>query len=438
VLELLISNFFSTWLNTSEIQTLKSANWSTWLDAIQVQVLLQPEFALDPRAESAVQQHLAQLTQQDLSATEQGVWIQEGNQVLAENQGSVPLPAASLTKIATTLAALLTWEPDHQFETLVSTTGPVEAGTLQGDLIVQGSGDPLFVWEEAIALGNALNQAGINRIAGNLVITGDFAMNYETDPVTAGNLLRQGINSTLWSGEVENQYRMLPSNTPRPQVTVAGSVQTAPLEQVNSRNPQPLIRHSSLPLSQILKAMNIYSNNVMSEMLANSLGGAERVAQLCADTANVPIEEIQLINGSGLGVENRISPRAVVAMLTAIQRNLQPKSLNVADLFPVIGRDRGTLAGRRIPISSAVKTGTLADVSSLAGAISTRDRGLVWFAIINRGWNLDELRNQQDVLLQNLTTQWGAQSTIPPTLTPGELSRLESNQLGAASRNEIL
>jgi serine-type D-Ala-D-Ala carboxypeptidase/endopeptidase (penicillin-binding protein 4) len=125
-------------------------------------------------------------------------------------------------------------------------------------------------------------------------------------------------------------------------------------------------------------------------------------------------------------------------MLTAIQRNLQPKSLNVADLFPVIGRDRGTLAGRRIPISSAVKTGTLADVSSLAGAISTRDRGLVWFAIINRGWNLDELRNQQDVLLQNLTTQWGAQSTIPPTLTPGELSRLESNQLGAASRNEIL
>jgi serine-type D-Ala-D-Ala carboxypeptidase/endopeptidase (penicillin-binding protein 4) len=294
VLELLISNFFSTWLNTSEIQTLKSANWSTWLDAIQVQVLLQPEFALDPRAESAVQQHLAQLTQQDLSATEQGVWIQEGNQVLAENQGSVPLPAASLTKIATTLAALLTWEPDHQFETLVSTTGPVEAGTLQGDLIVQGSGDPLFVWEEAIALGNALNQAGINRIAGNLVITGDFAMNYETDPVTAGNLLRQGINSTLWSGEVENQYRMLPSNTPRPQVTVAGSVQTAPLEQVNSRNPQPLIRHSSLPLSQILKAMNIYSNNVMSEMLANSLGGAERVAQLCADTANVPIEEIQL------------------------------------------------------------------------------------------------------------------------------------------------
>jgi D-alanyl-D-alanine carboxypeptidase/D-alanyl-D-alanine-endopeptidase (penicillin-binding protein 4) len=438
VLDLLIPNFFSMWLNTSEIQTLKSANWSTWLDAIQVQVLLQPEFAPDAIAETAIQQHLAQLAQQGLAEAEQGVWIQTGNQVLGGNQGDVPLPAASLTKVATTLAALLTWEPNHQFETLVSTTGPVEAGTLQGDLIVQGSGDPLFVWEEAIALGNALNQAGINRITGNLVITGDFAMNYETDPVTAGNLLRQGISSTFWSGEIENQYRMLPANTPRPQVVIEGSVQAASLEQVNSFSSQPIIRHRSLPLSQILKAMNIYSNNVMSEMLADSLGGAETVAQLCADAANVSVEEIQIINGSGLGVENQISARAVVAMLTAIQRNLQPKSLNVADLFPVIGRDRGTLTGRRIPVSAAVKTGTLAQVSSLAGVIQTRDRGLVWFAIINRGWNLAELRNQQDILLQNLTNQWGAELTTLPTLTPSEISRLESNQLGAASRNEIL
>ena len=41
-----------------------------------------------------------------------------------------------------------------------------------------------------------------------------------------------------------------------------------------------------------------------------------------------------------------------------------------------------------MPTATVMKTGTLNDVSALAGVMPTRDRGLVWFAIINRGTNV--------------------------------------------------
>jgi len=70
--------------------------------------------------------------------------------------------------------------------------------------------------------------------------------------------------------------------------------------------------------------MNIYSNNEMAEMLAQS--GERSPVQQQAPLPLVPQSEIQLVNGSGLGVENRISPRAVCAMFIAIQREYCPTS----------------------------------------------------------------------------------------------------------------
>ncbi|MDX2211658.1 MAG: D-alanyl-D-alanine carboxypeptidase [Oculatellaceae cyanobacterium bins.114] len=374
-----------------------------------------------------------------MPAAEQGIWIQVGHQILAENQGNVPLSAASLTKIATTLVALETWGVDHQFDTLVGANGIVEAGVIQGDLVIQGGGDPLFVWEEAIALGNTLNQMGINRVTGNLIIAGDFAMNFQTDSAIAGELLRQGLNADLWSSEANAQYQALPSGTARPRIVIDGSVQVLPLAEAKSQATVPLVRHRSLPLAEILKAQNVYSNNVMSDFLAVQLGGSETVARKAAERVKVAAEEIQLVNGSGLGMENRISPKAVCAMLVAIQQDLESHQMTVADLFPVVGRERGTLGGRRIPQGAAVKTGTLDAVSALAGAFPTRDRGLVWFAIINVGTaDLKTLHDEQDLLLQTLYQKWGMPSVIPAEITPSDRSSQPGHQLGAANRNEIL
>jgi D-alanyl-D-alanine carboxypeptidase/D-alanyl-D-alanine-endopeptidase (penicillin-binding protein 4) len=391
--------------------------------------------------EAVVQQHLMAVMEAGMAEPTQGVWIQSEDEILADHQGNLPLSAASLTKVATTLAALATWGANHQFETLVSATGPIAAGVLNGDLIIQGTGDPFFVWEEAIALGNALENVGVKRVTGNLVITNNFVMNFQTEPNLAGNLLQQGMNTDLWNAEVIAQYRALPPGTLEPQLLIDGTVQVISTAEVIPSNAKLLIRHKSMPLVDILKAMNTFSNNVMAEILANGVGGPQIVANKAAELTGIPVEEIQLINGSGLGSENRISPKAVSAMLIAIQYYLQSQqlNLNIADLFPVSGRDQGTLQNRNLPWGATVKTGTLHDVSSLAGVIPTRDRGLIWFTIINVGTaDLDVLHNEQDLLLQKLLEKWGTTSTLPMEITPSDRANNEANQLGSISRNEIL
>lgn len=423
---LLASGFMALLLKVvgGQPTTVETAQVLAW----QTMPIFTLETQPDPVAEATMRQSLQEWSTKGYPTAGQGVWMQSGIAKLAEHQGTVPLPAASLTKIATTLAALNQWKPNHQFETLVSATGPLKDGVLQGDLIITGSGDPFFVWEEAIALGNSLNQLGIRRVTGNLVISGNFFMNYQEDSTRSGQMLQQALNFSSWTPAITAQYSGMPPKTPKPQVAIAGGVNvtTLPIPKTYL-----LLRHKSLPLTQILKEMNIYSNNAMAEMLANTIGGAQKTAQIAAKTAGVPISEIQLINGSGLGVDNRISPRAACAMLIAVQNVLQPHKLSVDDIFPVAGRDkRGTMQARNIPAGTAIKTGTLRDVSALAGSLPTRDRGLVWFAIINRGSDLDGFRRQQDQLLGRLTQKWGNLPTINATATQPE--RL----LGDPKRNE--
>lgn len=432
MLDIFSSGVMSMWLEMAGVDQieLNATTRQVWQGGISELILLnQP----DPIAESLLDQYLARLRARGLSSQVQGVWVQSGPIALASNVGTKPLPAASITKVATSLAALQTWDSDHQFETVIGVTGPIENGVVQGDLVVVGGGDPFFVWEEGFALGNTLNQMGISQVTGNLIIAENFSMNYESNPYKAGGFLKQALDARLWPAEAASQYTdRMPAGTPKPQVAIAGSVQPLSVEV----EVQPVVRHKSLPLAEIIKQMNIYSNNLMSEMLAQSLGGASVVRQKAAAAARVPLEEIQLINGSGLGHENQISPRAAVSMFMALQKQLEEVNLNIADLFPVSGRDLGTLEFRTIPQHAPVKTGSLFDVSALAGAIPTRDRGVVWFAIINRGTGLDNLRSHQDWLLQQLVSQWGSPTPLQRAITPHIDGKKPS--LGDVSRNEIL
>ena len=396
------------WLNMARLNPMKRSpidlqplQASAWQNSA---VFSLPTSGRNLAVENSVQSYLQTLAYKGISSTKQGVWIQSDWSTWGNNQGKIPVPAASLTKIATTLAALAEWGADYQFETQVYTHGKLKNGVLAGDLIVEASGDPFFVWEEAIALGNALNQLGIRQVQGNLIVSERFYLNYESDALTAGKLLKQALNRELWTAEVSQQYAELPANTPRPQITIAGQVTVANSLPAKALK---LISRKSLPLAQILRQMNIYSNNKMAQILADLLGGADEVARYAAEIATVPQSEIQLINGSGLGEENRLSPRAVALMLIASDRLLQDHNYSISDLFPVSGKDLvGTIEDRAIPVGTIVKTGTLDRVSSLAGVIPTGDRGQVWFAIINNGSQVEYFREQQDSLLQDITQDW--------------------------------
>ncbi|MBW4631481.1 MAG: D-alanyl-D-alanine carboxypeptidase [Iphinoe sp. HA4291-MV1] len=437
MLELFGSGLISIWLEMAgvNVKPIDALDILTWQGSPGLVLAADP----NPAGATTVLEYLKGLQTLKLVAANQtqsqGIWIQSGPMLMANHEGTTPLPAASLTKVATSLVALRNLGPDHQFQTLVSATGPLHNGVLQGDLVITGGGDPMFVWEEAIALGNSLNQMGIKRITGNLVITGNFAMNFQRHPLLAGQMLKQVLNAATWSRAATFQHLLMPKGTPKPQVVIAGGVKVEA-----QANPQQtlLLRHHSLPLKQIIREMNVFSNNEIAQMLADTVGGAQVVQSTAARLARVPQSEIQLVNGSGLGQENRISPRAVCAMFMAIQQQALTYQLTLADLFPVSGFDhRGTLHSRHLPVATIMKTGTLRDVSALAGVMPTRDRGLVWFAIINRGTNVAGFRTGQDQLLQRLVQQLQVAPGVPASLIP-HIAVNTIPQLGAASRNEML
>jgi serine-type D-Ala-D-Ala carboxypeptidase/endopeptidase (penicillin-binding protein 4) len=364
----------------------------------------------DPVAKQAIANLLNDIKQMGVNNPDQGVWIQSHDGAIASGRlSSRPLPSASLTKNVTTLAALQTWGSNHRFITNISTTGKLTGDTLKGDLVIEGSGDPFFVWEEAIALGNKLNQLGIKRIQGNLIITGRFAMNFEPDPQESANFLRLAFDSSRWQGEVAEQYATMPAGTLKPQLVILGNVRIVPnLAVANISASNLLIRHNSLPLWQILKRMNTFSNNEMAESLALQMGGGKEVAAIAANATGIPISEIRLINGSGLGQANQISPRATVAILMAIHNRAQVEGLTLADLYPSSTCNCGTIEGRKMPKGAIVKTGTLSDVSALSGIVQTQEHGAIWFAIVNRGdGDIDAFHRSQDRVLQTLVAKWG-------------------------------
>ncbi len=369
----------------------------------------------DAATSGAVQQYLKKLASQGFSEKSQGVWMQSGTTLLANHQGTTPLSAASLTKVATSLAALQTFGVDHRFVTEIGSTGTIENGVLKGDLIIQGGSDPLLVWEDAIAVGNLLNQLQIRQVTGNVIVVGRFYMNFEVDTQKSGALLKQAFNAATWTEEVKAQHLTLPPGTPRPQVAIAGSVKVA---NTIPTDVKPLLRHQSLPLAELLKKMNRYSNNAMAEIIASTVGGAKIVSFKAAQAANVPQSEVLLVNGSGLAAENRISPRAVCAMFLAIERLLEPSKLTVADIFTVVGQDTGILDARKIPTLAVTKSGSLDEVSALGGALPTTKKGVVWFVVMNGGSaNLEGFRSEQEALLQRLSSQWGTVQTSPAELS---------------------
>ncbi len=92
------------------------------------------------------------------------------------NAHSLYMPASN-NKLLTSSAALARLGPDYRYETPVLTDGAVSGGTLTGNLIIVGSGDPTFAQRfhsgDAFAVfkewaGN-LKQKGISKIDGDIV-----------------------------------------------------------------------------------------------------------------------------------------------------------------------------------------------------------------------------------------------------------------------------
>ncbi len=88
--------------------------------------------------------------------------------------GKKPLTPASTTKVLTSYASLVLFGPDYQIPTLVLAGAPVHDGVLNGDLYIRGHGDPLLEVNDIGTLADRIKNAGIRKIAGDIVGDGTY------------------------------------------------------------------------------------------------------------------------------------------------------------------------------------------------------------------------------------------------------------------------
>jgi D-alanyl-D-alanine carboxypeptidase/D-alanyl-D-alanine-endopeptidase (penicillin-binding protein 4) len=101
-------------------------------------------------------------------------WVDSGAVLFQQNADRLMMPASNM-KILTLAAAAQTLGWDHRFSTFLEASAPIEAGTLKGDLVIRGTGDPTIstrgkrstqVFDE---WAQALRAAGISTIEGRVI-----------------------------------------------------------------------------------------------------------------------------------------------------------------------------------------------------------------------------------------------------------------------------
>ena len=364
-----------------------------------------------------------------LVGAEQGVYVEaEDGSVLVAQAAERAVHPASVSKVPTTLALLRKLGADHRFATRFAASGPLQDGVLQGDLVVEGSGDPFFVDENALLVLIALHDQGVRRVAGEIAVRGRFLFNWESAGA-AGRLQRAlagRIPAPTWSAVRAAEATR--SDVPAKQPSLVFGDAKLP----DAAAPVLLATHHSQPLVPLVKALNGYSNNIFANF-AEAAGGIAAVQAIARESVPAAArDEIILGDGAGANPRNRLSPRAAVALLRALNGELAKSHDTLADVLPVAGIDEGTLRhrfeapGERGHVVG--KTGTYGDygASALAGALRTRDRGIVYFAVLNHGVPIEAARKRQDAFVRALlasfeTEAWPYQRDEAPAFTRAEV-----------------
>lgn len=94
----------------------------------------------------------------------------------------MPRNPASTIKLLTTLVALDILGPAYQWKTEIYALGDIENGTLSGDLLIKGYGDPFLVTERVWQMLRNLRSTGVKNIQGRLLIDDSYFDVAEHDP----------------------------------------------------------------------------------------------------------------------------------------------------------------------------------------------------------------------------------------------------------------
>jgi len=290
----------------------------------------------------------------------------------------------------------------YRFTTDVLGRGRRVGSTWQGDLYLQGHGDPALHTLGLVRLAQRLHGEGIRRVTGRVRGDESWFDARRTAPGWKASFYED--ESPPLSALVVDRATFRGRISPDPAGAAAAAFTTV-LQRHGIRvlhgsswgtapgSARRLARIASQPLGLTLRFMDHQSDNFSAEMLLKTLGaeldgrgttaaGASVVRETLA-RAEIPLAGVRLVDGSGLSRLDRLTPNAIASILQrawADPRLRRPFSRSLA----VAGRS-GTLAHRltRPPALGTVhgKTGTTAIASALSGYVGSR----IAFSVLQNG-----------------------------------------------------
>ena len=165
-------------------------------------------------------------------------------------------------------------------------------------------------------------------------------------------------------------------------------------------------------LSEVVRDINKFSNNVMARQLFLTLGAVGAGAPASVDKTGRVIRqwlagkglsfpELVLENGSGLSRIERISAKSLGELLLAAYKSpVMPELMASLPLAAVDGTMKKRLSGADVAGQAHIKTGSLSGVRAIAGyVLDARGRRVVAVFIVNHA-NAGNAQPVQDALLR--------------------------------------
>lgn len=209
----------------------------------------------------------------------------------------------------------------------------------------------------------------------------------------------------LWSGE------NLKSFLKQRSIEVTGQVKSGLSPSKN----EILAEAESKPIDSILADMNKFSNNYVAEMLTKNIAAQEHVPGTISagikkinehmKILNVPSDQYELYNPSGLTRDNKMSSFALWKVLDHLKNDFRgyPEFLTSLPISGIDGTLKKRMKGSPAERWVRAKTGFLTGVVALAGYAGRPDGRVFTFSFIYNG-SVDEarIRNTFDQILIHL------------------------------------
>lgn len=165
-------------------------------------------------------------------------------------------------------------------------------------------------------------------------------------------------------------------------------------DEVKSNKRTIIYTHFSPKLSEIIKEINVTSNNHYAEHLfrhlalqnARQASNGEALIQIKRfwKSKGLPVDELFMQDGSGLSTANAVSANFFVSLLSYMEKSKNSSVFKAS--LPVAGKVgtlRNFLKGTALEGKVQAKSGTFSRVKSYAGYINVNGKKLVFAVIVN-------------------------------------------------------